>query len=78
MPSDEGVQTPFSSKLSFLARYRDFFAFYARGDRRQAAGLLVLLLTSGVAPKSFYAVSLFFPKAFFKKRKKEKKLTCYT
>ncbi|ORY69411.1 Nup85 nucleoporin-domain-containing protein [Leucosporidium creatinivorum] len=60
MGSDEGagLQAPFSSRLSFLARYRDFFAFYARGDRRQAAGLLVLLLTSGVAPKGFYAVML--------------------
>lgn len=65
MGSDEGgagLQAPFSSKLSFLARYRDFFALYARGDRRQAAGLLVLLLTSGVAPKGFYAVS--FPLSF--------------
>lgn len=48
---------PYSSRLSFLARYRDFFALYARGERRDAASLLVLLLTSGVAPKAFYAVS---------------------
>ncbi|KAK4701947.1 nuclear pore complex protein Nup85, partial [Phenoliferia sp. Uapishka_3] len=46
---------PFSSRLSFLARYRDFFALYATGSRQEAATLLVLLLTSGVAPKGFYA-----------------------
>ena len=63
--SDDGMSedgelaplAPYSAKLSFLARYRDFFAYYARGDRRQAAALLVLLLTSGVAPKAFHAVS---------------------
>ncbi|KAM0786288.1 hypothetical protein ACM66B_001767 [Microbotryomycetes sp. NB124-2] len=49
---------PVSSRLSFLARYRDFFAFYARGDKRQAAGLLVLLLSSNVVPKKFVAVML--------------------
>jgi len=67
MGSDQGnggLSAPFSSKLSFLARYRDFFAFYARGDRRQAAALLVLLLTSGVAPKGFYAVGLCFNPSF--------------
>ncbi|KAL8279181.1 hypothetical protein RQP46_008437 [Phenoliferia psychrophenolica] len=49
---------PYSSRLSFLARYRDFFALYARGERREAAVLLILLLTSGVAPKGFYAVMM--------------------
>ncbi|KAK4050234.1 hypothetical protein OIV83_003555 [Microbotryomycetes sp. JL201] len=49
---------PVSSRLSFLARYRDFFAFYARGDRRQAASLLVLLLSSNVVPKKFVPVML--------------------
>lgn len=46
-----------SSRLNFIARYRDFFALYARGERRQAAALLVLLLTSNTAPKAFSAVS---------------------
>lgn len=50
--------TPYSARLSFLARYRDFFAFYARGERRQAASLLVLLLSSNVAPRNFYGVML--------------------
>ncbi|BGP19179.1 hypothetical protein JCM10213v2_007266 [Rhodosporidiobolus nylandii] len=49
---------PYSARLTFLARYRDFFALYARGDRREAAALLVLLLTSGVAPKGSWAVLL--------------------
>lgn len=56
--NEDSPSTPYTS-LNFLARYRDFFALYARGDRKQAAGLLVLLLTSKVAPKSFYAVRLF-------------------
>lgn len=50
--------TPYSARLSFLARYRDFFAFYARGERRQAASLLVLLMSSNVAPRNFYGVML--------------------
>ncbi|GAA5860731.1 hypothetical protein JCM1840_001945 [Sporobolomyces johnsonii] len=49
---------PSNPRLSFLARYRDFFALYARGDRRAAAELLVLLLTSGVAPRGFWAVMM--------------------
>lgn len=47
----------FASRLNFLARYREFFALYARGDRRKAAELLVLMLTSRVAPKGFWTVS---------------------
>ncbi|GAA5946628.1 hypothetical protein JCM1841_003917, partial [Sporobolomyces salmonicolor] len=49
---------PANPRLSFLARYRDFFALYARGERRAAAELLVLLLTSGVAPRGFWAVMM--------------------
>ncbi|BGP42672.1 hypothetical protein JCM10449v2_006684 [Rhodotorula kratochvilovae] len=49
---------PFTARLTFLARYRDFFALYASGARLEAAQLLVLLLTSGVAPKRFWAVML--------------------
>lgn len=49
---------PHLARLSFLARYRDFLALYAAGARRDAAQLLVLLLTSGVAPKKWWAVML--------------------
>ena len=49
---------PHLSRLAFLARYRDFLALYAAGARREAAELLVLLLTSGVAPKKWWAVML--------------------
>ncbi|KAM0752697.1 Nucleoporin, Nup85-like protein [Meredithblackwellia eburnea MCA 4105] len=49
---------PYSSRLTFLARYRDFFALYAREERREAAQLLVLLLTSRIAPIGFWAVML--------------------
>ncbi|GAA5821729.1 hypothetical protein JCM11251_000992 [Rhodosporidiobolus azoricus] len=69
-PSDEAdlfpsappsALTPYSSTLSFLARYRDFFALYSRdggSQRGEAARLLVLLLTSGVCPEGWRAVGL--------------------
>lgn len=47
-----------TNSLDFLARYRDFFAFYAQGERRRAAELLVLVLNSGAAPKRFWGVLL--------------------
>lgn len=49
---------PHLSRLSFLARYRDFLALYAGGARAEAAELLVLLLTSGVAPQKWWPVML--------------------
>ncbi|GAA6038252.1 hypothetical protein JCM8097_003905 [Rhodosporidiobolus ruineniae] len=56
--SADDALAPYSARLSFLARYRDFFALYAAGNRAEAAALLVLLLTSGVAPKRWWAVML--------------------
>ncbi|GAA5853785.1 hypothetical protein JCM8547_007448 [Rhodosporidiobolus lusitaniae] len=56
--STPSALAPYSSRLSFLARYRDFFALYASGSRREAAALLVLMLTSGVAPKRVWGVML--------------------
>lgn len=47
-----------STRLRFLARYRDFHALYASGDRTAAAHLLTLLMSSNEAPKSFWAVML--------------------
>lgn len=47
-----------SSRLAFLARYRDFHREYVTGNLTQAASLLVELLTSGVAPENFWAVLL--------------------
>lgn len=47
-----------TNSLDFLARYRDFFAVYAQGERRRAAELLVLVLNSGAAPKRFWGVLL--------------------
>ncbi|KAL7343530.1 Biotin/lipoyl attachment:Carbamoyl-phosphate synthase subunit L [Rhodotorula toruloides] len=50
---------PILSHLSFLARYRDFMALYAvPNQRREAAELLVLLLTSGIAPRKWWPVML--------------------
>jgi nuclear pore complex protein Nup85 len=57
---DEGTSLnryALASRLNFLARYREFFALYARGERQKAAELLVSLLTSKTAPKRFWAVS---------------------
>lgn len=47
-----------STRLGFLARYRDFHALYASGERRSAAELLVLLMSSNAAPKRFWAIML--------------------
>lgn len=47
-----------STRLGFLARYRDFHALYASGERFSAAELLVLLMSSNAAPKRFWAVML--------------------
>ncbi|GAA5896654.1 hypothetical protein JCM8208_004256 [Rhodotorula glutinis] len=56
--SPSAALAPYTARLTFLARYRDFFALYASGAHLEAAQLLVLLLTSGVAPKRFWAVML--------------------
>jgi nuclear pore complex protein Nup85 len=48
----------FSSRLAFLARYRDFHALYARGELSSAFALLVSLLANNAAPKRFQAVML--------------------
>jgi len=55
--------------ITFLSRYRDFLALYSLASqqtdfeetyrlKRQSAELLILLLTSGMAPKAFWAVML--------------------
>jgi nuclear pore complex protein Nup85 len=48
----------FSSRLAFLARYRDFHALYARGELGTALVLLVSLFANNAAPKRFQAVML--------------------
>lgn len=53
-----GADAPVASKLQFLSRYRDFFAMMARDEHDKAASLLVLLMSSGVAPKRFWAVMM--------------------
>ncbi|GAA96838.1 uncharacterized protein L969DRAFT_87937 [Mixia osmundae IAM 14324] len=44
----------FASRLSFIARYRQFHSLYAQGDKAEAATLLISLF--GLAPKRFWAV----------------------
>jgi nuclear pore complex protein Nup85 len=46
------------TRLAFLARYRDFHAFYASGERKEAGELLVLLMSSNAAPKRFWCIML--------------------
>lgn len=46
------------TRLAFLARYRDFHALYASGERREAGELLVLLMSSNAAPKRFWCIML--------------------
>ena len=48
----------FASRLTFLSEFRDYLLFTAEGMRDRAAARLVGLLTSGVAPSSFWAVLL--------------------
>lgn len=52
-------KTMYSSPLAFLARYRDFHNLYAMRELRGAAEMLVLLLSSGIAPERFWAVLVF-------------------
>lgn len=48
----------FGSRLAFLARYRDMHAFYAQGDKERAAAVLVHLLATELAPKTWWAILL--------------------
>ena len=48
----------YQDRIAFLAQYRDFHAFFAQGQRFEAAKQLVSLLRSGLAPTRFYAVML--------------------
>lgn len=58
-PTEEDDEVnEYLGQVSFLARYREFLALYAKGERRRAAELLVLMLTSKAAPKRFWAVLL--------------------
>lgn len=48
----------FTSRLAFLSEFRDYLLFMSQGSRDRAAARLVNLLTSGIAPASFWAVLL--------------------
>ncbi|XP_018025143.1 nuclear pore complex protein Nup85 isoform X1 [Hyalella azteca] len=47
-----------SETLTFLGKYREFHSLYNRGDRKQAADLLVTLISSKLAPQYFWPVLL--------------------
>ncbi|RUP45642.1 hypothetical protein BC936DRAFT_147911 [Jimgerdemannia flammicorona] len=53
-----GQDVTFSDRLAFLARYREFHDLYKAEKYHEAGKLLVLLLTSNAAPKSFWPILL--------------------
>jgi nuclear pore complex protein Nup85 len=48
----------FASRLAFLSEFRDYLLFTAQGAKELAAGKVVGLLTSGIAPVGIWAVLL--------------------
>lgn len=57
---EAGINTTdiFTARLQFLSRYADFHAMYARGERKEAARFLVMLLSSGLVPRWWRGVVL--------------------
>lgn len=47
-----------SSRLAFLARYKDFQCCMKKGEKEQAAILIVEMLTTEIAPRRFWSVLL--------------------
>ncbi|ORY28255.1 Nup85 nucleoporin-domain-containing protein [Naematelia encephala] len=57
LPNQTAVSI-FASRLAFLAEFRDYLLFLGQGARDLAASRLVGLMTTGIAPASFWAVLL--------------------
>lgn len=55
---DKDSMALFTSRLAFLADFRDYVLFLTQGARNQAAEKLVNLLTSGDTPQGLWAVLL--------------------
>ncbi|OXG31619.1 nuclear pore complex protein Nup85 [Cryptococcus neoformans Ze90-1] len=56
-PSHSAVSV-FASRITFLSEFRDYLLFLSQDARDRAAGRVVSLLTSGIAPVGFWAVLL--------------------
>ncbi|ODN98518.1 nuclear pore complex protein Nup85 [Cryptococcus wingfieldii CBS 7118] len=57
-PSSNSISV-FASRITFLSEFRDYILFLGQdGGREQAAGKVVALLTSGIAPTGFWGVLL--------------------
>jgi nuclear pore complex protein Nup85 len=54
----QDVNLTITSRLVFLARYRDFHRLYTQNDLRSAAALLAELVASNTAPEPFRAILL--------------------
>ncbi|KDQ19196.1 hypothetical protein BOTBODRAFT_171134 [Botryobasidium botryosum FD-172 SS1] len=53
-----GTADIFTARLQFLSRYADFHAMYGRGEKKDAARFLVMLLSSGLVPRWWRGVVL--------------------
>ncbi|KAG4084731.1 Nucleoporin, Nup85-like protein [Neocallimastix lanati (nom. inval.)] len=51
-------KTLYNSKINFLARYKEFHELYREKQYKKAGSLLIQLLTSEIAPKSFWSIIL--------------------
>ncbi|ORX63304.1 Nucleoporin, Nup85-like protein [Anaeromyces robustus] len=48
----------YNTKINFLARYKQFHELYKDGQYNKAGSLLIQLLTSEIAPKTFWSIIL--------------------
>lgn len=48
----------FSSRLQFISRYAEFHEMFARGEKRDAARFLVVMLSAKIVPKWWWGVIL--------------------
>ncbi|WVN86702.1 uncharacterized protein L203_101874 [Cryptococcus depauperatus CBS 7841] len=56
--SSQSVMSVFASRITFLSEFRDYLLFLEQNARDNAAGKIVNLLTSEIAPVDFWAVLL--------------------
>lgn len=57
LPANEYAHNEmFSSRLQFISRYAEFHEMFARGERRDAAKLLVVMLSARIVPKWWWGV----------------------
>jgi len=52
------AQDMFATRLQFIARYAEFHDMFARGERKDAARFLVVMLSAKIVPKWWWGVIL--------------------